>query len=121
MTCNKSTAQLKHTITARGKSLTKLVGLLLLLFFVGRLAADSLYNCTGAKKDNITLTAEDQDEDDNKDEMKYADQYFHFFATPANFEPANLFELAKIKPRFSSIIRFIHLHYLTVLTPPPNC
>jgi hypothetical protein len=121
MACNKLTTQVKYTITAPGKSLIKLVGLLLLVVFVGRLAADSLYNCTGAKKVNITLTAEDQDEGDNKDEMKYADQYLQFLATPANFEPASLFELARIKPRFISIIHFLYPHYLTVLTPPPNC
>lgn len=121
MTCNKSTTQVKHTITALGKSLIMFVGLFLLLVFVGRLAADSFYNCTGAKKVNITLPAEDQDENDSKDEMKYADQYLQFFTTPANFEPAHLFELARIKPRFTSIIRFLHPHYLTVLTPPPNC
>ena len=119
MTCNKLTAQVKHTITAPGKSRIKLVGLLLLLFFVGRLAVDILCNCTGVKEVNITFTAEDQDDDN--DEIKCADQYIQFFATPANLEPVNLFELAKIKPRFTSIIGFIHLHYLTVLTPPPNC
>jgi hypothetical protein len=105
------------------KTSFRLVGLLLMFIFIGRVGLVSVYGYAGVHKPatNITSDSGEQENNDNKEEGKYAEKQFKCFAPMAlvNLVPVYVLTVSLNHGQYTP--HYTAVNCLTVLTPPPNC
>ena len=113
----------RTNISGSSKLGYRIIGLLLLSIFIGRVGLVSVYGYAGVQKPNTSLCANgsEQEDNDKKEESKYAEKQFKCFSpltlsnlVPVYFITGNLTQ-AMYTPNYVAV------NCLTVLTPPPNC
>lgn len=101
----------------------RVVGMLLLFVFIGRVGLVSVYGYAGVQKPVTTITTDgsEQENNDNKEEGKYAEKQFKCFAPTAlvNLVPVYVLTVSLNHGQYTP--HYTAVNCLTVLTPPPNC
>ncbi len=103
--------------------LIRSVGFLLLFIFIGRVALVSVYGFAGVPKpgtSRIHSESSEQENDDKKEENKYAEKQFKCFAPALIGRPVIGAILVNGPDRPVLQIGSLTSTYLKVLTPPPN-
>ena len=113
----------RTNISGSSKLGFRIIGLLLLSIFIGRVGLVSVYGYAGVQKPTTSLTTDgnEQEDNDKKDESKYAEKQFKCFAPISVLQPVPEYTLVRYAPTSQYFFCYINTYHLTVLTPPPNC
>jgi hypothetical protein len=100
----------------------RVVGMLLLFVFIGRVGLVGVYGYAGVQKPATSIISDsgEQENNDNK-EGKYAEKQFKCFAPTAlvNLVPVYVLTVSLNHGQYTP--HYTAVNCLTVLTPPPNC
>ncbi|WP_345950614.1 hypothetical protein ABDD95_04010 [Mucilaginibacter sp. PAMB04274] len=115
-------AKLKPGTCITAQPWGKLVVLILLTAFIGRVLLVSIYGYAGVKKTMAVLSAteKEQSDDENSEDGRYAGEQVKCYASlsVANFKP--IFALTRIASFTRYLTSSVISIYPVVLTPPPN-
>jgi hypothetical protein len=103
--------------------LIRLVGVLLLFIFVGRVGLVSVYGFAGVPKDRISRIhseAGEQEDTDQKENNVYADKQFKCFAPQGYSQPVITAVFTRLPVYAVISADAITTAYLKVITPPPD-